>query len=131
MSAVDFMRDHAIRTEVYDAVQGVLDNHDLLVTPTLACLPVDNASNGNTVGPTSINGEAVDPLIGWCLTYPINFTGHPAASIPAGLSDDKLPVGMQIVGRRYADADVLAASAAFERLRPWQDTYKICAERKI
>ena len=30
---------------------------------------------------------------------------------------------MQIIGRRYADADVLAASAAFERLRPWQDTY--------
>src|SRR5882724_631922 len=131
MSAVDFMRDHAIRTEVYDAVQGVLDKYDLLVTPTLACLPVDNANNGNTVGPTSINGEAVDPLIGWCLTYPINYTGHPAASIPAGLSDDKLPVGMQIVGRRYADADVLAASAAFERLRPWQDSYKICAGRKI
>ena len=101
------------------------------MTPTLACLPVDNANNGNTVGPTSINGEAVDPLIGWCLTYPINYTGHPAASIPAGLSDDKLPVGMQIVGRRYADADVLAASAAFERLRPWQDSYKICAARKI
>jgi len=131
MSAVDFMRDHAIRSEVYDAIQGVLDRYDLLVTPTLACLPVDNAGNGNTVGPTSINGEKVDPLIGWCLTYPINFTGHPAASIPAGLSDDKLPVGMQIVGRRYADADVLAASAAFERLRPWRDSYQICAARKI
>src|SRR5882724_8208462 len=103
MSAVDFMRDHAIRSEVYDAIQGVLDRYDLLVTPTLACLPVDNAGDGNTVGPTSINGERVDPLIGWCLTYPINFTGHPAASIPAGLSDG-LPVGMQIVGRRYADA---------------------------
>ena len=42
-----------------------------------------------------------------------------------------LPVGMQIIGRRYADADVLAASAAFERLRPWQDTYRICAGRAI
>ena len=38
---------------------------------------------------------------------------------------------MQIIGRRYADADVLAASAVFERLRPWQDTYGICAERAI
>ena len=34
-----------------------------------------------------------------------------------------LPVGMQLIGRRYADADVLAASAAFERLRPWRDGY--------
>jgi amidase/aspartyl-tRNA(Asn)/glutamyl-tRNA(Gln) amidotransferase subunit A len=131
MSALDFMRDQAIRSEIYDAVQGVLDKYDLLVTPTLACLPVDNAADGNSVGPTAINGERVDPLIGWCLTYLINFTGHPAASVPAGLSDDKLPVGMQIIGRRYADADVLAASAAFERLRPWQDTYRICAARKI
>ena len=36
------------------------------------------------------------------------------------------PVGMQIVGRRYADADVIAASAEFERLRPWMDTYRLC-----
>jgi len=109
----------------------VLDRYDLLVTPTLACVAVDNAADGDTVGPSRINGEPVDPLIGWCLTYPVNFTGHPAASIPAGLSADHLPVGMQLIGRRYADADVLAASAAFERLRPWQDSYRRCAERPL
>jgi amidase/aspartyl-tRNA(Asn)/glutamyl-tRNA(Gln) amidotransferase subunit A len=128
MTAADYLRDQEMRTEVYEAVQGILDKHDLLVTPTLACLPVDNATDGNTMGPAEINGEEVDRLIGWCLTYPINFTGHPAASVPAGLADN-LPVGMQIVGRRYADADVLAASAAFERLRPWHDTYRIPAGR--
>jgi amidase/aspartyl-tRNA(Asn)/glutamyl-tRNA(Gln) amidotransferase subunit A len=90
---------------------------------------VDNASDGNTLGPSTINGETVDPLIGWCLTYFVNFTGHPAASIPAGLSGG-LPVGMQIIGRRNADADVLAASAAFERLRPWHETYATCARRE-
>ena len=120
MSALDTMRDQAMRSEVYDAIQAALADHDLLVTPTLACLPVDNGTDGNTV----------DPLIGWCLTYPINFTGHPAASVPAGLADG-LPVGMQIVGRRFADADVLAASAAFERLRPWQASYRIPAERSV
>jgi len=129
MSAMDFYRDQAVRTEIYDAIQGVLDTYDLLITPTVACLPVENAGDGNTKGPGEINGEAVDPLIGWCLTYPVNFTGHPAASIPAGLSADNLPVGMQIIGRRYNDADVLAASATFERLRPWADSYRICAAR--
>jgi amidase/aspartyl-tRNA(Asn)/glutamyl-tRNA(Gln) amidotransferase subunit A len=73
----------------------------------------------------------VDPLIGWCLTYPINFSGHPAASIPAGLTEAGLPVGMQIVGRRYADVDVLAASAAFEQVKPWRDTYRIPAARPL
>jgi amidase/aspartyl-tRNA(Asn)/glutamyl-tRNA(Gln) amidotransferase subunit A len=94
-----------------------------------AASAVDNASDGNTVGPSMINGEAVDPLIGWCLTYFVNFTGHRAASIPGML--DGLPVGMQIIGRRGGDADLLAASAAFERLRPWQKSYEICAARPV
>ena len=129
-SALEFYRDQEIRTEIYNAFQGVLNTYDLLVTPTLACLPVDNAKDGNTVGPSAINGEEVDPLIGWCLTYFVNFTGHPAASIPAGFADG-LPVGMQIIGRRNADGDVLAASSAFERLRPWRDSYSVCRERPL
>ena len=123
MSAVEYKRDDMARTEVFDAVQDVFDAYDLLVTPTLAVPPFDNADDGNTVGPTKVAGEEVNPLLGWCLTYPINFTGHPAASVPAGFTDEGLPVGMQIIGRRYADDVVLAASAAFERIRPWHDSY--------
>jgi len=130
LTVLDLMRDDVMRTEVYDAVQGVFRDHDLLVSPTLTCMPVENADDGNTMGPKTVAGEEVDRLIGWCMTYPINFTGHPAASIPAGLVDG-LPVGMQIVGPRYGDRAVLAASAAFERLRPWFDSYKICAERPL
>jgi amidase len=123
MTVPQLVRDQAIRTEVYDAIQAVLANYDLLITPTAACLPVENAADGNTKGPSRIADVEVDPLIGWCLTYPVNFTGHPAASIPAGTASG-LPVGMQIIGRRYADADVLTASAVFERLRPWHDNYR-------
>lgn len=123
LSAVQYKLDDIMRTDVFDALQNIFDRYDLFVTPTLAVPPFDNATDGNTVGPTSINGEAVDPLIGWCLTYPINFTGHPAASIPAGFTDDGLPIGMQIVGRRFADDAVLAGSATFERIRPWHHAY--------
>ncbi len=131
LTFVDFLNDQAVRSEVYDAIQGVLNSYDLLVTPTLACTAVKNADDGNTKGPTELQGVAVDPLIGWCLTYPINYTGHPAASIPAGLSESGMPVGMQIVGRRYADLDVLTASAVFERLRPWSQTYQVCEARPL
>jgi len=131
MTAVQFFADQAIRTEIYDAIQSAFEDCDLLVTPTLACLPVKNATNGNTLGPSHVDGEEVDPLIGWCLTYPLNFSGNPAASIPAGLSASGLPVGMQIIGRRYADLDVLAASAAFEKMRPWQQTYEKCKTRRL
>jgi len=131
MTALDFYRDQCVRTEIYDVLQHLFAHYDLLVTPTLSCLPVENANDGNTLGPRIVAGQPVDPLIGWCLTYPINFTGHPAASIPADLSTSGLPIGMQRIGRRYADADVLAASAVFERLRPWQPTYQRCATRPL
>jgi aspartyl-tRNA(Asn)/glutamyl-tRNA(Gln) amidotransferase subunit A len=52
-------------------------------------------------------------------SYPFNLTGNPAASCPAGMTPDGLPVGLQIVGRRFADVTVLQASAAFEQARPW------------
>lgn len=45
--------------------------------------------------------------------------------------ETRLPLGMQVVGRRYADHDVLTASAIFEQLRPWYDTYKICGARPL
>ncbi len=131
MSVKDLLAAQAVRTEIYDAVQGVLDRYDFIVSPTLAALPVKNGTDGNTLGPASINGEKVERLIGWCMTYFINFTGHPAASIPAGLAPGNLPVGLQIVGRRYADDDVFAASAAFEQHRPWLDSYKNCEGRSL
>lgn len=122
MSVRDYGMLQQARTEVYDFVQSFFDGHDLLVTPTLACLPVLNTEDGQTIGPSEVNGVAVDPCIGWCLTYPLNYTGHPAASVPAGLAEG-LPVGMQVVGRHGADADVIAACGAIEQVRPWAAAY--------
>jgi amidase len=62
-STLDFYRDQEVRTEIYDNVQVVLNTYDLLVTPTLACLPVDNAEDGNTIGPSEINGISIDQSI--------------------------------------------------------------------
>lgn len=123
-------RDQMLRTRVYDMLQGLLARYDLIVCPTTACLPVLNGTDGDTKGPSSIAGAAINPLIGFCLTFFTNFSGNPAASLPAGLVNS-LPVGLQIIGRRWADADVLAASAAFEAARPWIDDYAICAARAL
>jgi Asp-tRNA(Asn)/Glu-tRNA(Gln) amidotransferase A subunit family amidase len=123
LSVHDMRRDAILRTAVQDRLQDVLDDYDLIVAPTLAIGPVPNGPPGTTRGPTEVNGVAVDPSIGWCLTYPVNFSGNPAASVPCGLTPEGLPVGMQIVGRRQADSAVLAASAAFEALSPWGMTY--------
>jgi amidase/aspartyl-tRNA(Asn)/glutamyl-tRNA(Gln) amidotransferase subunit A len=126
LTVTQFIDDQGVRSEVVDALRTVLDSFDFLISPTLAALPVDNAADGNTLGPAEVNGEKINRLIGWCMTYLINFTGNPAATVPAGFADNGMPVGMQIVGKRYDDAGVIAASAAFERVRPWIDTYQKC-----
>ncbi|MGH7122340.1 MAG: amidase family protein [Acetobacteraceae bacterium] len=54
-------------------------------------------------------------------SYPFNFSGNPAASIPCGFTADGRPIGVQVVGRRFDDLGVLKAAAAFENARPWAD----------
>ena len=69
--------------------------------------------------PTNIEGRAVTGFGYTPLTYPFNITGQPAATLPCGFAADGLPIGLQIVGRRYDDLTVLRACAAFEAARPW------------
>ena len=127
----DVARDQRMRTIVYDAIRLVIDSFDFLVTPTVSAVQVDNATDGNTLGPREVAGREVDPLIGWCMTFFTNFSGHPSASVPAGMIDGRLPVGMQIIGGRHDDAGVLTASRAFEQVRPWDSTYQVCRERPL
>ena len=99
------------RTQVYDAIEGVLADYDLLLTPTLSATGLDLRTDRGTDWPLA-------------LTWPFNWSGHPAASVPAGLTQDGHPVGLQVVGGQYEDDTVLAASAAFEREWPWHDAYR-------
>jgi aspartyl-tRNA(Asn)/glutamyl-tRNA(Gln) amidotransferase subunit A len=101
----------------WQEVATFLARFDLLLTPTTAVPPF---ALGSGV-PREIAGREVSRL-GWMpFTYPFNLTGQPAASVPAGWTDDGVPVGLQIVGRRHAERTVLAAAAAFEAAWPWRD----------
>src|SRR5690606_41733481 len=84
---------------------------DLLVTPAL---PIPAFEAGHDVPPGSSHRE----WTGWTpFSYPFNLTQQPAASVPCGFTSDGLPIGLQVVGPRHADATVLAACHAYERAR--------------
>ncbi|WP_127752663.1 amidase [Devosia sp. 1566] len=84
---------------------------DLLLTPTLAVPPFAVGRNS----PDGYNGRS------WYgFTYPFNLTRQPAASVPCGLTEAGLPVGLQIVGPPRNDLIVLQAAHAYERQLPWQ-----------
>jgi len=95
--------------------RAFFETYDLLVTPTIACPPFPVGLDN----PTEIAGKPVEAYAWIPFTFPFNLTGQPAASVPCGFTKDGLPIGLQIVGRRFDDATVLRASAAFERVRPW------------
>jgi len=115
----EYIKIEERKMELWKALKRVFENYDYLITPTVACKPFEIGK----ISPDEINGKFITP-IGWMpFTYPFNFTGQPAASIPAGFSKEGLPVGMQIVGKRYDDAGVLRISKAFQDISPWQDKY--------
>jgi aspartyl-tRNA(Asn)/glutamyl-tRNA(Gln) amidotransferase subunit A len=66
--------------------------------------------------------------VSWAeFSYPFNMSWNPAASVPCGFTADGLPVGLQIVGRRFDDLGVLQASAAFEAMQPWEGKRPVLA----
>ena len=117
VTAVDYARALG-RIDVLKAqMTNLFEEFDLLLSPTLS-LP------GVPVGqyPTEIAGKPAYPHPYFSFhpfTYPINAIGHAAASIPAGFSANGLPIGLHIVGRKGGEETVIAASAAFERAKPW------------
>ncbi len=98
-----------------DHPRRFFEKYDLLLTPTIACPPFPVGLDN----PTEIAGTSVERYDWIPFTFPFNMTGHPGASVPCGFTSDELPIGLQIVGRRFEDATVLRAAAAFERREPW------------
>jgi len=81
---------------------------DLLVTPTLPIVAFE-------AGREAPAGSEDPHWPGWTpFTYPFNLTQQPAATVPCGRTAAGLPVGLQIVGPRHAEATVLRAARAYE-----------------
>jgi aspartyl-tRNA(Asn)/glutamyl-tRNA(Gln) amidotransferase subunit A len=115
-TAEDFTNANLKRKEVTNRMWRFMRDYDLILTPTLAVPPFPV----HIQGPEKIDGRMVSTTQWLAFTFPLNMTGQPAASVPAGFTSDGLPVGMQIIGRHLADATVLRAAAAFEAAQPWR-----------
>ena len=99
---------------LHSEYEKVLSKFDLLLLPTVPMkatpLPPQDA-------PLSLVCQrAFEMIVNTC---PFNLTGHPAMSIPCGMSDG-LPVGMMIVGRKWRESVIYRAAAAFEQIEDWR-----------
>jgi aspartyl-tRNA(Asn)/glutamyl-tRNA(Gln) amidotransferase subunit A len=114
-SAFDLARAGFQRRAVWEQARRFFDRFDLLLTPTMPMPAFPLGTNS----PVDANGQSGRILAWTPFTYPWNLTGHPAISVPCGLTSSGLPVGLQIIGRRWGDATVLRAAAGYERIAPW------------
>ncbi|MEO2136934.1 MAG: amidase family protein, partial [bacterium] len=106
------------RAELNAALGALFEDYDLLVTPQL---PTE-AFAASGPPPSGVDGRDFDaPMHAVAFTYPFNMSGHPAASLRAGMTDAGLPAGLQLVAERHRDELVLQTARALELSRPAAD----------
>jgi len=116
MNAVDFKRLEFVRTNAWKQLAPILERYDALLCPTMSqtARPVDE----DDFVWYEDRGDGF--FHGLDMTCQFNFVSQcPALSVPAGWSEEGLPIGLQIVARRYRDDEALRIGAALERARPW------------
>jgi aspartyl-tRNA(Asn)/glutamyl-tRNA(Gln) amidotransferase subunit A len=116
-TVVDYQQMRERKYGYCTAIHRFFEEWDFLLTPavSVAAFPAERLQ------PEHWPQHEWD-WVSWAeFSYPFNFSGNPAASVPCGFTRDGLPVGLQIVARRFDDLGLLQAAAAFERARPWSD----------
>ena len=117
MTGATYLETRARKLAYVEAVHRFFEEWDLLLTPavSVAAFPAERLQ------PEHWPSHPWDWITWAEFSYPFNFSHNPAASVPCGFTDEGLPVGLQIVGKRFADLTVLQAARAFEQARPWAD----------
>jgi aspartyl-tRNA(Asn)/glutamyl-tRNA(Gln) amidotransferase subunit A len=111
----EFLEVRRRKLAYIEQVHRFFERWDLLLTPSVsvAAFPAERLQ------PAHWPQHPWDWIMWAEFSYPFNFSGNPAVSVPCGFTGAGLPVGLQIVGRRFADTTVLRAAAAFEAACPW------------
>ena len=101
-----------LRARLYHRVREFMERHEFLLIPTVQVPPFDVTQPYVT----EIEGVRLPTYIDWMrVCSDITVTALPAISVPAGFTDDGLPVGLQIVGRHQDEWGVLQIAHAFEQ----------------
>jgi len=112
LSADDIGRAERGRSALYARVAKFFEEYDLLACPTALVPPFDVDQRYVE----EIDGHRFDNYVDWLgVTYAITCTSCPAISVPCGMTEDGLPVGIQLVGRPRGDAELLGFANLFQK----------------
>jgi aspartyl-tRNA(Asn)/glutamyl-tRNA(Gln) amidotransferase subunit A len=113
--AVSYIQAQRVRRRITDDFLTAMDGVDFLAMPTgpTAATPLE----GDLVTSDEADPALLAALINF--TGPFDLTGFPAVSIPCGFTRGGLPIGLQLVGKPYAEASLLASARAYEQATDW------------
>lgn len=110
-----YKKAQQVRTLVMNEFKKVFDNYDVILTPTAPTVAFD------------INSKINDPLAMYLAdicTVSVNIAGLPGISIPCGVDSDGMPIGMQLIGDRFAEETLLNTAYTFEQKVKFSEKYK-------
>jgi aspartyl-tRNA(Asn)/glutamyl-tRNA(Gln) amidotransferase subunit A len=110
-----YLKAQRLRSLIRQEMAAALRRVDALVTPTI---PIPAPTIGQTTAdigpePSDITGALSR------LTRPANLTGFPAISLPCGFTEGNLPIGLQLIGRPFAEATIIQLAYAYEQQTFW------------
>ena len=116
LTAFEITAASVVRTEWYHAVRRFFEKYDFFIVPTAQLFPFDV----NTHWPQEIAGKKMETYHEWMKgVLPITMSGCPALAVPAGFSDQGLPIGIQIVGPNHAEISCLQLAHSYDVATSW------------
>ena len=99
---------------MYLTLSEIFSDHQLFICPTIATSFLA-AGSDHSLDKVEINGQGVNSMLGWSLTYPFNLVNRcPVISLPSGRASNNVPTGIQLVGPSFQDEIVFQAALAYE-----------------
>jgi amidase len=106
---------HGARGRIWSHFERFFQRHDFLLTPSMAVPPFPVEQNY----PETVGGRTMKTYVDWIApTFTLSLTGLPVASVPCGLDDEGLPVGLQVVGPPFSEERVLGLCARIQEAYP-------------
>jgi len=118
-TAVTYLQALQKRRQYAESFKKVMESVDVMAVPTIAIVAPRLDEQEVKIGRTT----EIVRLALLRLTFPGNLSGLPAISLPCGFSSDRLPIGLQLIGRPFDEATLLRVALAYEQSTPWHKMF--------
>ena len=110
-----YKKAQKVRTLIKKEFEKLFEKYDVLLTPTSPTVAFDIGTRSN---------NPLEMYLADICTVSINIAGLPGISIPCGVDSEGMPIGMQIIGKKFDEETIIKAAYAYEQETNFRANYK-------